>query len=703
MLRVITLCTVLLSSAANAAEHVVWQIGKPDHDYAEFAFAGNHLAFAKEFGARPVVFEVGRSEASRDWPFIQPGPIDDWSPSAGRPWTIRFGLADSPRGVFTLRIEFTDVHCTLPPKYVVRVGSRSGEFQLAAGPGFASVTDARAGKPQKIELRLPAAYFQQGANEIQLTCAEGGWVLHDAITLLNDPEGSLGPARIQDVTAQPEPFFLRGDPSPRRAILATIVTTAPLAVAASLRVEAAGETFTVPVKPHSPLITATEEEIGVPDSPEPMDVKITAILAGQEKTTTVRVLPERKWRVYVAASAHTDIGFTDLQSKAAERHCRNIDIAEDLFARFPDFRWNTEVAWQAENYVHSRSGQRLADFYRFTREGKLGIQALYCNMLTGLCSTEEACRLTWFAHRLSREKGVPYRSAMISDVPSQEASLPMILCGAGIRYFSSGVNNERSYNFVEMQKKCPCWWEGPDGSRVLMMYTFQYAQAAQWGLIASVDMARPLTVKKLRELDSRPNYPFDAVFLHGAVSDNQPLPPQLAETVANWNKRYAYPKMIFARNHEFFEYIEKRYGDKLPVYRGSAGTYWEDGAASSARETAIDRNTHETLANGAKFSALADRCGAAATYRADEVNAAWRNSLLFDEHTWGAYCSIDKPDSDLSKAQWKVKAQYAEDASKQAAAILAAGPKPWPLWSAPTVRRWSSSIPQVGRAAALRR
>jgi hypothetical protein len=87
----------------------------------------------------------------------------------------------------------------------------------------------------------------------------------------------------------------------------------------------------------------------------------------------------------------------------------------------------------------------------------------------------------------------------------------------------------------------------------------------------------------------------------------------------------------------------------------------------------MDRNAHETLANGAKFCALADRFGAAAPYRAEEVNAACRNCLLYDEHTWGAYCSIDQPDSDFTKAQWKIKAQFAEDAAKQAAAILDRG------------------------------
>ena len=78
-----------------------------------------------------------------------------------------------------------------------------------------------------------------------------------------------------------------------------------------------------------------------------------------------------------------------------------------------------------------------------------------------------------------------------------------------------------------------------------------------------------------------------------------------------WNERYEFPKIILCHNAEFFEYIEKHYGDKLPVFRGSAGTYWEDGAGSSARETTLCRNAHEAVANGEKFLALAERIGQA--------------------------------------------------------------------------------------------
>jgi hypothetical protein len=478
-------------------------------------------------------------------------------------------------------------------------------------------------------------------------------------------------AEVKSITARPTPMFVLRDGKLRRIVEVSVVLTAP-ATELVLRAEAAGQSNEVTHRQPAAFSFATAE-IDVPDAPEPLDLKLTASVGGRAKEITFRVPPQKKWRVYVAASSHTDIGYTDVQPKCAEQHCKNIDTAIDLDQRYPDFCWNLETAWQAQSYIHLRSGRRLEDFFRYAREGKIGIQALYCNELTGLCSPEEACRLTWVAHALCRAKGIPYRSAMISDVPSQEASLPMILAGAGIRYFSSGVNSDRAYNFVQMQKKCPCWWEGPDGSRVLMMYTYQYAQADQWALNGSFDAARARVLEKLQEYDARTDYPYDAVFLHGAVSDNQPLNPRLAENVARWNARYAYPKLILSPNAAFFEYIEQHYGDKLPAYRGSAGTYWEDGAASSARETAMDRTAHEELSNGEKFLALADRIGGTRHYQPDAVNQAWRNCILYDEHTWGADCSVKKPESEMTKAQWKIKQQFALDAAQQAKTILDQG------------------------------
>ncbi len=658
---------VLAASTAWAAERPVFQIGQADSDYRELAIAGQYAAFGRQF-AKPVVFEAGKSQAARDWPYIHPGPADAWAGGRVHWYAIRFVLADRPQGVFRLRIDLVNTHYGVPPTFAVRVGGREGRFRMPAGASDAALTDPKAGKPYHIELLLPPDMFQAGANEIRLACLEGSWVLYDAVGLWNDPERAMPEPQIRQLSVEPTPFYLRDGQEVRRAVEVALATTAPVGDA-TVVVEAAGQRSQTTVH-QLPQLGTLVQELAVPDVPGPLEVKVTATVGRHSRVATARIQPQRKWRIFVAPSAHTDIGYTDIQPKCAERHNENLDLALDLCRKFPQFAWNLEVAWQAENYLQSRSPARIEEFIARAKEGRIGVQALYCNILTGLCSHEEACRLLAFAHRLSATRGIPYQSAMISDVPTQEASLPMLLAGSGIRYFSSGINNTRAPTFTQLYGKCPAWWEGPDGSRVLMMWVPGYAHAAGWGLDQSVERARASVLHALRNYEARKDYPFDAIFLHGAVSDNCPLNPKLAEVVQAWNQRYAFPQIILCRNAEFFEHIEKHFGDKLPVIRGSGGTYWEDGAGSSARETALCRRAHEMLAAADLLLALIGRLAPEVEYPRAEIEAAWRNCMLYDEHTWGAHCSVTQPESEFTRAQWKIKAQFAVDAERQARALL---------------------------------
>ena len=596
MMKSLGACALWAASLAFTAAgegKLVWQIGQPDKNYAELAIARNYGGFAGRFDRQPLVFEIGRGDPARDWPFIQPGPIDAWAGNREHPFTIRFPLAEEPRGLYRLRIALVDVHAGSPPTLLLKVGGQTGRFPLPAGGGDASLQDPAVGKPQQIEVALPASFFKQGMNDIVITGIDGAWVLYDAVTLFNDREATASEPDIQSVSAEATPFFIHQDGKVRRMLNVKVISTAAVKDLV-IRVQAGGETIEVPVQGFAGF-GGISQDVGVPESPEPLEATITAIAGAKSKSTTIKVTPGIKWKLYVAASAHTDIGYTDIQPKCAERHNQNTDLALDLLEKYPDFQWNLEVAWQAENYLAARKGERLEQFLRFAKTGKLGVQALYCNILTGLCSHEAGCRLTLFAHQLKTRYGIPYRSAMISDVPSQEGTLPMLLAGAGIRYFSSGINHERAYPFTYLEPKCPCWWEGPDGSRVLMMYAPQYAQASQWGLTRSLEAARASILNNIKSYASRTNYPYDAIWLHGAIGDNDVLPQKLASVAKEWNDRYEFPKIILSHNAEFFEYIERRFGDTLPVVRGSAGSYWEDGAGSSARETALCRNAKESL------------------------------------------------------------------------------------------------------------
>jgi alpha-mannosidase len=653
------------------AEHVVWQIGKPDKSYDDLAIARNYPAFQARFGQKPLVFEIGRSSAAQDWPFVQPGPDDAWGGAKEHPFTIRFTLPEAPRGLFTLRVDLTDAHSGRPPVLQVGVGGQAGRFPLQPGGGDVSLNDPAHGKPQQVEMGLPASLFRQGTNEVTLTAIDGAWLIYDAITLLNDPEVNIAEADVRTLTAEASPFYLRKNGTVRREVLVKVALTAP-STNVVLRIEAGGEATVVPVTDFAGFGAMTQT-VSVPDSPEPLDVTVTAQVGAHSRSTRVTVKPAIKWKVFVAGSAHTDIGYTDIQPRCVQRHNENTDLALALMEKYPDFKWNLEVAWQAENYLAANPGAKAELFLRFAREGRLGVQALYCNLLTALCSSEAACRFTWFAHSLKTRYGIPYGSAMISDVPTQEASLPMLLANSGIRYFSSGINNDRAYTFDQLQRQSPCWWEGPDGSRVLMNYASSYAQASGWGLEQSLATARSRVLGQLQDYEKRADYPYDAVFLHGAVGDNSTFGARLAEIAQAWNAQYEYPKIILCQNAEFFEYIEKNYGSKLPVVRGSAGAYWEDGAGSSAVETALCRNAEQTVASAEKCLALVHSVRPDASYPAAALYSAWRNCLLYDEHTWGAHCSISQPDSAFTLDQWKIKAQFAVDADREAKALLAQG------------------------------
>src|SRR4029077_5971000 len=83
-----------------------------------------------------------------------------------------------------------------------------------------------------------------------------------------------------------------------------------------------------------------------------------------------------------------------------------------------------------------------------------------------------------------------------------------------------------------------------------------------------------------------PGYPYDVALLYGAQGTNAAVDERLVDNVEEFNRRYAFPRIVPARAEEFFREIERRYGARLPVRRGDTGLYQEDGAASTDAETA---------------------------------------------------------------------------------------------------------------------
>jgi hypothetical protein len=109
-----------------------------------------------------------------------------------------------------------------------------------------------------------------------------------------------------------------------------------------------------------------------------------------------------------------------------------------------------------------------------------------------------------------------------------------------------------------------------------------------------------------------------------------------------------------------FAEFEARYGHTLPTRSGDMTPYWEDGALSTAAEEGLVRASARRLQLAEAVAALR-RMVLPAAARTE----AWRNVLLWHEHTWGAADSVSQPDRPDVVRQWTYKRQFAIDADRQ--------------------------------------
>lgn len=393
----------------------------------------------------------------------------------------------------------------------------------------------------------------------------------------------------------------------------------------------------------------------------------------------VRLRPVARRTVHLLAHSHVDIGYTHEQAEVERIQWRNLDEAVALAARTRDltpdarFRWNTEVAWAVESYLRQAAPAGRAALVDALRAGEVELDALFANELTALCSPAELLESTAAARRIAADCGVELTAAMLTDIPGVSWALVPVLAQSGVRYFSIGPNRgHRIGHVLARWGDRPFWWESPSGEeRVLcwvhgegysLFHTRMYAPAIDNRLV------EPTLLPYLARLADA-GYPHETVTLRYSVgSDNGPPHEAMPEIVRDWNERYLTPRLVISTVTAAFAALEREAGPELPVVRGDLTAFWEDGAASSARETASARRSADRLAQAETAWALRNP----RAFPQDEFAAAWRDVLLWSEHTWGSWNSISEPDAELTRNQWTAKRAFARAAEASSRRLLAA-------------------------------
>jgi alpha-mannosidase len=377
----------------------------------------------------------------------------------------------------------------------------------------------------------------------------------------------------------------------------------------------------------------------------------------------------RKWVVYLLPHSHIDIGYTHLQPEVERMQCQILDAALELCrktAAYPpgaQFKWNAEVLWQVDGYLRQATPEKRRQLIEAVRAGQFELQACYGNELTGLCRPEELLRLMQWGIALGRQCGVKIDSAMIDDVTGCTWGIVPAMAQAGVKYLAAGTNcDHRIGRTLSTWEDKPFYWLAPDRRQKILCWI----PLRGYGIGPGFNMARQLP-DHLARLE-KAGYPYDIVQLRWTRGDNQPPDAGLPDFVRDWNAKHDSPKLVIATAGEMFRDCERRYADKIPVVSGDFTPYWEDGAASSARETAINRASAERLVQAETIAAILGPQG----YRAKPFWEAWRNVLLYDEHTWGGdqYNVVDYNIPFIAD-QWKIKQGFALDGDAQSRKLLA--------------------------------
>ena len=381
--------------------------------------------------------------------------------------------------------------------------------------------------------------------------------------------------------------------------------------------------------------------------------------------------------VYVCNHTHTDIGFTDYQDLCFRQHAAFIDQALDLIEATDGhpaearYKWTCETTGPLMRYLRAAGTGQIDRFRHWHDKGRIDVAAMQYN-LTPLLNVEQMHRSLYPLRALRDEFGLTVQSAMQDDVNGVSWLFADLLADLGITFYTAAINPIRGAR----PKPFPgaFWWEGPSGKRVLAWNGYHYLFGRSQAGLGNFDLVDRLLPRWVEQLEADETYPYDFLYCestHPVRVDNGPPDPRMPEFVKRWNGEERPFKFAFVTTSEFGRLLAEGHGNAIGTQRGDWTDHWTDGPGSSAYETGVNRATHEFLGMAEAIEAWL-RSRGERHWDAPRAAATYENTTLYDEHTWGAYSSIEAPDSLFTRAQWNRKAGFAYTAAMEAHDQLAA-------------------------------
>jgi len=329
--------------------------------------------------------------------------------------------------------------------------------------------------------------------------------------------------------------------------------------------------------------------------------------------------------VVVVFKTHFDIGYTDMAANVVHQYrtsmidqaLKVVDASRDLP---PDrqFVW-TIPGWPLAKILEEWPGQtahRKSRVEQAFRQGRFAVHALPFTTHTETLELEDLVWGLGYSSGLSRRFGMPLpRDAKMTDVPCHSWAIVTLLKRAGVDFLHLGCNAGSSSPRVPRL----FWWEGPDGSRLLTMYS-----EAGYG----TDLVPPA------------DWPFRTwlALIHTGDNHGPPTPEEVRQLFERAKSQLPQVRIRIGRLADFAAAI-LREDAKIPVVRGDMPDTWIHGPMCDPTGASKVRRIRPSITAAQALDTLL-RVWKVESYDARMALAVARqNSLLYGEHTWGGALS----------------------------------------------------------------
>jgi hypothetical protein len=619
---VVLLCLIAATPLGAGQERgdgaaLLWEIGKADRGNAEFALAPGGF---REYG-EDGFYVVGLASAKQSWPYVHPGPADAWAGSRPHTFSVLFGVQrPAAAGSCRLLVDLLDTQSKAPPRLLIQINDQAFEQQMPRGAGDASVRgEPASGRPCHFAVEFPAALLRAGSNRIDIVNAAGSWVLYDHLALETPAtvEGQPAPDYTALTSVEVSPALVQREGNRCQRVAATVLRSGP-AVEAAIRL---GAKDVDRVRLHAGRQSI---EILAPIVRRPEKTTLALLSGGRTLASQEITLTPGLAQVIIVFKTHFDIGYTDMAVNVVQRYRTTmidqaLEVVDQNRGLPPEqqFVW-TIPGWPASKILEDWPGQtpeRRRRIERALKEGRFAVHALPFTTHTELLEAEDLVRGLGYSSRLSRALGLDLPlDAKMTDVPEHTWMLATLLHHAGVEFMHIGCNGASA----ALRVPPLYWWEGPDGSRVLTMYSPAYGT----------------------QLMPPEGWPYRTwlALIHTGDNHGPPRPEEVQPLLDQAAKRLPGVKVRIGRLADFARAVLDEKTD-LPVVRGDSPDTWIHGPMSDPAGARLARNTRPRIAAAESLNTQLSAWGNNLPDAAPAIAAAYEQSLLYGEHTWGGSIS----------------------------------------------------------------